>query len=151
MNIVLVDEKNIDNQVRAIADLESRCFLDAWSEDSCRDSLQRAYNLGFTLWDDNRFCGYLLANMIQGDSELLRVAVPEELRGRGYGRLLLTTYLQLASASCERSILEVRSQNAVAKRLYEQLGYRYLTTRRDYYRNPKDDGDIYQIEFKKEG
>lgn len=147
MTIEMFDHNNMEDYVMSVAKLESLCFADAWTEESCRDSLRLDYNYGLVAMEAGEALGYLLYNVIQDESELLRVAVLDSCRGNGFGEKLTRQYLDSISKSCVKSMLEVRSKNEPAKSLYEKLGYKKLTSRKGYYNNPVDDGDIYQLEF----
>jgi ribosomal-protein-alanine N-acetyltransferase len=55
-------------------------------------------------------------------------------QGRGLGRLLLARVEELsAEQGCERVLLEVRSDNAAALRLYRAAGYAETGIRPGYY------------------
>lgn len=141
---------DIGVHIRYIAELEKETFSHPWDYESCLDTMHCDYNIGFTLWDKRDFCGYLMASVIQDETELLRIAVDKAFRGRGYGSALLGAYLAYVGESCENGLLEVRSGNTSAKKLYEKMGYKMIAIRKNYYSGPIEDGDIYQIQLKKE-
>lgn len=67
-------------------------------------------------------------------SDLLRVIVHPASRGRGYGGSLVRAGMEWAKAvGAERMLLEVRPDNAPAVKTYTRLGFKPLSTRRDYY------------------
>ena len=140
---------DVDSLIENIADIESRTFSDAWSEESITDSMEQDYNVlfvAYVLEDDVRiktiiggpdydkqndmhiainkdnfvdevdyaFAGYLMANIIIDESELLRIAVSSELQRRGIGRSLMMEYFEYIKPYCKRSILEVRQSNIKA-------------------------------------
>lgn len=134
-----------------IASMEQAVFSDAWTEVMLQESLSKSYNHLWTAQDDGVLCGYLLANLLGDETELLRVAVDGNMRKKGIGQQLLFAYTEFAKKECARGLLEVRHGNLPAKKMYEKNGYHLLTTRKRYYRNPEEDADIYEIVFMENG
>lgn len=134
--------------LECVAAIEEGSFADCWSAEEIKDTLQYDYNklLIAKHIDGNitEVVGYLIYNEIEDTTELLRIAVDENHRGRHIGKMLMDSYISLASGKCEHALLEVRSTNVAARRLYETKGYEQLTIRKKYYRNPEDDAVIYQ-------
>lgn len=130
-----------------IAEIEEACFGDAWTKEMIVSSLVQSCNHVFLLCKQGRLCGYLIANMVAGETELLRVAVLPQFRREGVGQMLLESYLSYANAGCERGLLEVRHGNVAAKHLYEKNGYHLFATRKNYYKNPVEDADMYEKLF----
>ncbi len=153
--------------LQEIAQIEKETFSDAWSLQSIKETMQQSYNIAFVLLGDEegdskiaiykadekqleftqKSCGlfgYLLANQIAGESELLRIAVKKEYQGKKYGEALLCNYLKYISDTCEKAFLEVRESNIKARTLYEKHGYIVLAKRKNYYNHPLEDGIIYE-------
>jgi len=71
---------------------------------------------------------------------VMNVAVAPGERRRGLARGLLRVVLRRAArAGARRALLELRVGNAGALALYESLGFRRLSLRRAYYREPVED------------
>ena len=65
---------------------------------------------------------------------LSSIAVKRGAAGKGLGRhLLAAAEAEARAKGCERLRLEVRADNAAARKLYEKHGYRRLETLEDYY------------------
>lgn len=141
--------------------LEESCFSDAWSRESLADTARYGYNVIYVVYGDigrscyllqdcakietdETPCGYLIANLLAGESELLRIAVSADYRGRGYGDALIRFYHAQTVSLCERYLLEVRESNAAARYLYERCGYHVMGVRRQYYSAPAEDGILYE-------
>jgi ribosomal-protein-alanine N-acetyltransferase len=80
--------------------------------------------------------GYVLVQLRRGSAagRLTSVAVAQAAAGRGIARLLLSAAEAAArEAGCGRMRLEVRADNAAARRLYETGGYRRFNTVAEYY------------------
>lgn len=70
---------------------------------------------------------------------LYSIAVAPEARGAGIGEALLTAAERSARArGCGTFRLEVRTDNAAARRLYERRGYRVFGTKARYYEDGCD-------------
>ena len=130
-----------------IAELEGASFFDAWTYEMLASSMEQAWNHLFVATMQGEILGYLLANVVAGETELLRIAVDEKQRNAGVGQSLLDAYFTFAKKSSSRGLLEVRHGNAVAKHMYEKNGYRLLATRKKYYKNPIEDADMYELLF----
>lgn len=146
--------KRYDLQIaaREVAQMEGNSFADAWTETMIADSLAQSYN---HLWivenEAGVTCGYLLANILGDETELLRIAVNPECRKDGIGQMLIDAYLAFARIDAVRGFLEVRHGNGAAKHLYEKNGYHLLACRKNYYKHPDEDADIYEIAFTENG
>lgn len=151
----------IEEIIQRIADIEKLTFSDAWSYESIADTIRYEYNHLYVAYLDEDgmvhcesyncyeggakfICGYLIANQMADESELLRVAVTEEYRQKGIGRCLLEYYL--TDIHGNRYFLEVRESNAAARRLYEKYGYKALGFRKAYYHEPEEAAVIYELE-----
>ena len=74
-----------------------------------------------------------------GIARLYSIAVAPEARGAGIGEALLTAAERVARGrGRERFRLEVRTDNAAARRLYERRGYRVFGTKANYYEDGCD-------------
>jgi len=139
--------KKLENEelIEYIANLEAECFSTPWSVESIRDTWEKDYNIIYVAVDEENkdsFAGYLIANVIGDESELLRVAVSPNLRGRKIGDMLLTYYLD--DVPNMRYLLEVRENNVAAKSLYLKHGYKEIAVRKNYYKDPIENGCIFE-------
>ncbi|RIY32949.1 hypothetical protein CKF54_03845 [Psittacicella hinzii] len=82
--------------------------------------------------------------------ELHNIKVNSIYRKQGYGQLLLDLFLTFGELKqATNYLLEVRRSNTPAIYLYEKNGFKYLSTRHNYYSNSlngfAEDALIYQI------
>ena len=96
--------------------------------------------------EDYKFAGYLIANIIIDESELLRIAVSPDMRKMGIAKTMMEEYHRYIEPSCIKSILEVRQGNVAARTLYEKMGYNNISIRKGYYNNPCEDAIIYEYQ-----
>lgn len=129
--------------IPAVAELERQCFSDFWSEKLLRESMERPEYIFLAEEEQGRLIGYgiLLLNYDEGD--ILKIAVGEAYRGRGYGRALAEDLMDEGRRQgfCAFT-LEVRAGNAPAIHLYESLGFRSAGVRKDFYERPTEDALI---------
>ncbi|TMM50302.1 GNAT family N-acetyltransferase [Qipengyuania marisflavi] len=116
-------------------------WREAWTRRQVADSLCMPHTYTILAGEDGGpwreeepAAGFVLARRAPGEVELLLVAVRPELRGRGIGQALIERFFQSARESnADRVFLEMRAGNP-AERLYCELGFQPIGTRKDYYR-----------------
>lgn len=135
--------------VEAVAVLESSLMgSDAWNANLVADELGRsdrcwwaayAADPSMPLSVDARLVGYAGGWVVDGDVQILKVAVVPDMRRRGIARELLARVAGDArNLGASTSSLEVRAGNAGAQALYERLGYKSLGKRPRYYSDGED-------------
>ena len=89
---------------------------------------------------EREIVGYVIARGAADEGEILNLAVAPQFRRRGVGCGLGRAILELLGSRGVTAVyLEVRASNAVARSLYEQLGFREVGRRENYYRRPVED------------
>ena len=134
--------------VPAAAALDRRLFsAEAWREEDFRLALEQASQVFFVAREGERLlgCGGVLCGMEQGD--ILTVGVEPDVRRGGIGSALLTAMIEeFRARGGEQLFLEVRASNSPARGLYEKFGFKPVSVRRNYYRDPAEDGIVYCLE-----
>ena len=81
--------------------------------------------------------------MIAGEAQLNNIAVDEDLRGRGYGRMMLDHMSdESIRRGCSSMTLEVRRSNKAAISLYRGAGFTETGIRPRYYLDNNEDAVI---------
>ncbi len=84
--------------------------------------------------------GYICYWVVFEELRFLNVAVIASVRRQGIGRQLVEFAIQDGIKNeTKRALLEVRTSNAVAKKMYERLGFQCYGRRKNYYTNPNED------------
>jgi len=138
-------EDDIDD-VHAI---EIREYEFPWTPGIFRDCL-RAAHAAWVLVESDVVLGYVLMSVAAGEAHILNVCVASTERGRGLGRRLVRTMLQLArTRRAERVFLEVRPSNPGAIALYESEGFNEIGRRPRYYpaRSGREDALVMAMEL----
>ena len=100
-------------------------------------------NKFFVMLIDNIIIGYIYFSAVLDEAELLRIAIKDKFKSKGLSNLIMNTYLKYTGDKASSYFLEVRSNNYIARKLYEKYGYQSIATRKNYYSNPVDDAVIY--------
>ncbi len=123
-----------------VMSLEQLIFgADAWSAALLSQELESPWSTYLGVFDGDRLIAY---GGIKGDIEgdLMTVGVLPEYRGRGAGRKLLRSLIEVARQGGMRELfLEVRASNQGARKLYASEGFEELSILPSYYRNPTED------------
>jgi ribosomal-protein-alanine N-acetyltransferase len=92
---------------------------------------------------DDAVSGYVIAHHAVDEAEILNLGVAPARQQKGIGRALVQAMLvRLRQVGVTTVFLEVRESNAVARRLYGELGFAHVGRRRDYYRRPVEDAVV---------
>ena len=85
---------------------------------------------------------------VLGETDMMNVAVSPEFRRKGIAEALVNALVEALKEQGSHCLtLEVRASNHPARALYEKLGFSHIGTRKNYYRNPKEDGLILRKEW----
>lgn len=144
--MTLIDKSGFNDKTASdVAEIEKSCFDDSWSKESIIYTVNSEFSVFFALYEDNNIAGYVIGNIAADECELYRIAVLKEYRRRGYGDVLMKAFTDCAYKRGAGSVfLEVRSKNTPARSLYEKWGFSLIATRKNYYKNPTDNGEIYR-------
>ena len=126
--------------------LERACFSHPWNArhflDSMADPPRSRVAAVRQMSGEGRpaIVAYCVSLVVAGELHIYNVAVHPAHRGLGLGRWLMEFLLDRGRRQgATAALLEVRRGNETARRLYESLGFRVLSTRRDYYEDPVED------------
>ncbi len=91
--------------------------------------------------------GFIVFWLVKDEMHILNLAVAPAFRRQGIARELVLAAISLADRKgAKRAFLEVRASNAVAQKLYSNLGFTGTTIRRDYYDAPVEDAVVMTLE-----
>ena len=129
--------------VKKIAEIETECFPDPYSERSINSILCTEGSMCFTALEGDTPIAYFIGRLIAPEGELYRIATSPQKRGRGIAYKLLDFAVKTARGEgLESLFLEVRASNIPAISLYSSYGFRAISKRKEYYRNPTEDAVI---------
>ena len=121
--------------IAEVTDLERMLFpVDAWTPEQFWGELAQPTRTYLVVERDDRVAGYGGVMTVGATADLQTIAIAPSAQGTGAGRALLEALIDAAvERGCSEMLLEVRSDNETALRLYERRGFASMATRRDYY------------------
>jgi len=129
-----------------IVRLEQGSFTDPWPKKGFEVQLEDGASIMLVARLEDgasvagEMVGYLCAYHIFEELQLASLAVKEAFRRRGIARKLIAEMIRQGRGEEASKIwLDVRESNVAARRLYENLGFRGVYRRKNYYRKPKED------------
>ena len=125
----------------AVAELETLCFAQPWSENALT-MLTQSGNFGIVaLTHEGRLIGYGGMLTVLDEGQITNIAVHPEFRRMGVGKAVLSAMISQAEQQGITEIsLEVRVSNLAAKELYLQVGFEIAGVRKHFYSHPTEDG-----------
>jgi len=127
------------DDIDAVYNLELRIFPSPWPRFFFENDLNLPYTIAFVASDHNQIIGYALGSCITDELHVQNIAIDKSWRGKGIAMRLMDRLEQEAiSRDCHHFYLEVRTNNQMAIKLYEKLGYTVLYTRYHYYLDGDD-------------
>jgi N6-L-threonylcarbamoyladenine synthase len=135
-----------------IMKLELASFAnDAWPEVSFRSELAATHTYYIIALEDNSVVGYAGLSKLPGSdqADIQTIAVREDKRGLGIGRMLMDTLTaQAVELDAKQIFLEVRADNSIAQKLYKLFGFKQIGTRKKYYQPDGVDAFIMKTDLK---
>ena len=126
-------EKLTNEYVQKVFELETQLIGKA-SRDSIEKTLSNETLSYYVLLNENVVVGFFECLIIAPEAELFDIAVKDEFQGKGYSKILMDYFLNLAKqASCDTVFLEVNSINHKALNLYRKYGFVQFDVRKKYY------------------
>jgi ribosomal-protein-alanine N-acetyltransferase len=120
----------------------------AWTREAFAAEFEHDPPTLFVLRSSGAPVAFVVARLQVPDMDVVSLAVAPHLRGRGLGRLLLSSLLgQAASSGVQSVFLEVREGNQEARRLYRSAGFKETQRRPGFYREPAEDAILMRLEM----
>jgi len=122
-----------EDDVDAVMAIEVRAYPFPWTAGIFRDCLRAAYP-SWLLVRGEVIIGYGIISIAAGEGHILNICIDPLEHGRGHGRRLLRSLVQVARMHrAERIFLEVRPSNPRAIGLYFAEGFNEIGRRPRYY------------------
>jgi [ribosomal protein S18]-alanine N-acetyltransferase len=131
-----------DEDVAAVHSIQMKCLHAAqWSVDDYLRLAEDPYGMVLVAELETanppQVVGFAAFYRLIDDVELRNLAVEPTHQRRGIARALVEQGGgKLRGTGVRRIFLEVRASNQPARELYASLGFRLLSSRKDYYQNP---------------
>lgn len=123
--------------------IEKTCFSNPWTEKGIRAELKNKNARFMVALKDDKVIGYVGMYNVCACGYITNVAVLPKYRGNGVAKRLLKEIIFLGTnEDMEFISLEVRESNAVAVRLYTDLGFKNVGVRKNFYTKPIENAII---------
>ena len=127
----------------SVSVLEREAFSMPWSKEAFISTIQSKDAFYVVAECDGKIVGCCGVINACGDGDVSNVSVRADVRGKGIGKVMVSTLLIWAQTiGVENFTLEVRAGNARAIHLYESLGFVGEGIRPNFYDKPKEDALI---------
>jgi len=142
MDIKITRMKKTD--LPEVMELEKESFTWPWTKRMFTEELDRNFSYILLARDgEGVLQGFICFWLMQGEADILNVAVRDKARRKGVGTALAVATFKFGS---ERGVtsatLEVREKDASAVAFYESLGFVRAGLRKGYYESPRDNAVI---------
>ena len=126
------------NDLAYIISIEKKVFKHPWSKEQLSWELKsQPAAENYVMIARENMIGYLFSHVVDDDVQILNIAIDIPFQHRGYGKQLLSYFLDRFNE--DSSIyLEVRKSNFPAINLYLKFGFHELGTRKGYYADGED-------------
>ncbi len=135
--------KAVHADIPALCELEVQCFSSPWTAVAFEDFFANGCSHCLVAEYNGTVCGYVGMNLIDGEGEITNLAVSENFRRLGIGKLLMKEIA--ATDGLLRLMLDVRVSNEAAKGLYEKLGFKTDGIRKGFYSKPREDAILMSL------
>ena len=131
-----------ENDFLSICGLDAICFPHSpWQSDDF-SALIDVGGFGFIVGHAGFPIGFIFAQTVENETEILRIATLPAFRRHGYADALLLA-LEKSFKKDHTIFLEVRQKNIHAHQLYIKHGFEKTGERKDYYSDPVDHAHLY--------
>ncbi|SEM67498.1 ribosomal protein S18-alanine N-acetyltransferase [Nitrosomonas marina] len=128
-----VIRKMRESDLRHIILIEREIFLFPWSLENFADSIRAGY-LCSVMEASNTLLGYSILLLGPDEAHVLTLGIGAQWQKKGLGEKMLRYLIQQSGENNAKSVLlDVRESNHGAARLYKQLGFKQIATRKGYY------------------
>ncbi|MBN2675780.1 MAG: GNAT family N-acetyltransferase [Alphaproteobacteria bacterium] len=125
-----------------LSGLDAVCFpQNPWKTEDFT-SLTNVGGFGFVVGHDGFPIGFIFAQTVGDETEILRIATLPAFRRHGYADALLLA-LEKSVSKNHKIFLEVRAKNISAHNLYLKHGFEKIHERENYYQKPDDHAHVY--------
>ncbi len=122
-----------ESDLSRVMAIESSIYTHPWTRGNFLDSLKAGYVCQI-MEVGNELVAYGVLAIAAGEAHVLNISVAGLWQRRGYGRSLLSCFIDLSRrANVVQMLLEVRRSNQGGRNLYASMGFRQVAVRPGYY------------------
>lgn len=130
----MIIKQLLKSNVGDILQLNNGNFSDGWTENMLLTAFDGGRFVAFGAFIDERLVGAVTLSLSIDDADIEGVVVDKAYRQKGIGILLMQKAHEYIKNNLLKAVLlEVRQSNLPAIALYEKLGYKKISVRKNYY------------------
>jgi len=130
-----------EEDLKQVMDIEKISFHSPWSLESFINDLRRSDAISLVCQYDCHVVAYLVAWHVMDEVHIGNLAVHPDWRQRGLAQKLIHQ-LFFQHSDLRWAWLEVRKSNHPARCLYNKLGFKEISVRRNYYEAECEDAIV---------
>ncbi|PHS24708.1 MAG: ribosomal-protein-alanine N-acetyltransferase [Methylophaga sp.] len=120
--------------IAKVVAIEQSATAFPWTIKNFEDSLKSGHRAWVFSDIADEIIAYALVQKVVDEAHLLNICVKPSVQGQGFGREVLNHVIDFSnSIAAILIVLEVRSSNQCAQKLYLQAGFNEMSVRKDYY------------------
>lgn len=130
MQILSLNESYFDKVINLIRSTDNSF---SWSDQQVLDSIDQDLALG--LFENEKLRAIIIFNSVFETAQLLYVCVDKSDQNQGLGyKILKSSFAYLVEQKISEVFLEVDINNYYAIKLYDKLGFKKISIRKNYYK-----------------
>lgn len=111
-------------------------FSDGWSKNMLESAFRGGRFLALGTFENQKLIGVITLSIAIDDADIEGVTVDSLYRRKGIGeKLVRGAIAHVLSMGIKKILLEVRESNAQAIALYEKVGFKNISVRKNYYQD----------------
>jgi [ribosomal protein S18]-alanine N-acetyltransferase len=147
-DILEIGPDNFTVYAEEILKIERASFAAPWSLNAFRAEVEKTVSHLWVLASDEKVLGYICFWLLEGEIQLINIAVCPECRRSGLGQFLLEELIREGVSRGVQSVwLEVRRSNSAAINLYGKMGFIKVGIRPKYYSETNEDAIMMSLEL----
>lgn len=138
--MIEIREMQFDD-LESVMEIENANFSKPWTETGFFTFLIRDDTLFLVAAEDDHILGYCGIVMVQEEGDITNVSVAKNVQNMGIGqRLMEELLMRTKEKGIQKIFLEVRESNQQAIHVYEKIGFKQISIRKNYYESPVENG-----------
>ena len=140
-------EKMTLNDLENIQNILISDFDDFWNYNILKDELESENSIYIVAKSNKEIIGFAGIKILLDEADIMNIVTKKCYRNQGIGTLLLKNLISISKNLNLHSLsLEVNEENKTAIHLYENLGFKNIGIRKNYYKSKN--GKIHYFVFK---
>jgi ribosomal-protein-alanine N-acetyltransferase len=128
------DKFLICNFVAIYANAMKNSGVRIWNESDFYELIKKDFYI-FYIKCEHKIIGFVIIKILNTEAEIINISIDTIHQNRGAGKKLLNhAFHSYELSEVRRYVLEVASTNEIAKNFYKSIGFKKISTRKQYYK-----------------